>query len=142
MKGGSRSSRRQRALAECMERIMNIPAITYDSSLILKEMDRKKLDALLEEEKRQDEAQWNAWEEIVTDKRSIAFSYTQRCEYPLTLILHPSPRPEADLQLTRIAWDGIPNGHDVYLKDNLLPLLNDLTYYSKSGGDVRVICKD
>lgn len=142
MKGGSRSSRRQRALAECMERIMNIPAITYDSSLILKEMDRKKLDALLEEEKRQDEAQWNAWEEIVTDKRFIAFSYTQRCEYPLTLILHPSPRPEADLQLTRIAWDGIPNGHDVYLKDNLLPLLNDLTYYSKSGGDVRVIYKD
>lgn len=142
MKGGSRSSRRQRALAECMERIMNIPAITYDSSLILKEMDRKKLDALLEEEKRQDEAQWNAWEEIVTDKRFIAFSYTQRCEYPLTLILHPSPRPEADLQLTRIAWDGIPNGHDVYFKDNLLPLLNDLTYYSRSGGDVRVICKD
>ena len=60
MKGGSRSSRRQRALAECMERIMNIPAITYDSSLILKEMDRKKLDALLEEEKRQEELQKTA----------------------------------------------------------------------------------
>ena len=105
-----------------MERIKEIPAITFDAVQLFTEHDSAKLAALMEEEKRQEAAQRDAWAEFV-----------QRCEYPMTLILHPSTRPGVDWQLTRIGWDGIPNGHDDFYKSDMEALYKELADYGRRG---------
>lgn len=65
------------------------------------------------------------------------FEFVQRCEYPMTLILHPSTRPGVDWQLSRIGWDGVPNGHDDFYKSDIEALYKELADYARSGVTVR-----
>jgi hypothetical protein len=125
-----------------MERIKEIPAITFDAVQLFTEHDSAKLAALMEEEKRQEAAQRDAWAEIVTAEGFAAFEFVQRCEYPMTLILHPSTRPGVDWQLTRIGWDGIPNGHDDFYKSDMEALYKELADYGRRGVTVRACYVD
>ena len=45
-----------------MEYTVEIPAITFDASLLFKETNQKKLDTLLIEEEQQEKAQRRVWE--------------------------------------------------------------------------------
>lgn len=125
-----------------MERIKEIPAITFDAVQLFTEHDSAKLAALMEEEKRQEAAQRDAWAEIVTAEGFAAFEFVQRCEYPMALILHPSTRPGVDWQLTRIGWDGIPNGHDDFYKSDMEALYKELADYGRRGVTVRACYVD
>lgn len=121
-----------------MERIKEIPAITFDAVQLFTEHDSAKLAALMEEEKRQEAAQRDAWAEIITAEGFAAFEFVQRCEYPMTLILHPSTRPGIDWQLSRIGWDGVPVGHGDFYRSDMEALYKALSEYAKNGATVRV----
>lgn len=125
-----------------MEHIKEIPAITFDTVQLFKEHDPTKLDALMEEEERQETAQRDAWAEIVTAEGFAAFEFVQRCEYPMTLILHPSTRPGVDWQLSRIGWDGVPNGHDDFYKSDIEALYKELADYARDGATVQACYAD
>lgn len=118
------------------KRTTEIPAITFDVAELFREQDEKRLDALMDEAERQDAAQRDAWAEIITAPGFNALQFVQRTEYPMTLILHPSTRPGIDWQLSRIGWDGIPNGHGDFYNNNLEALYNELREYAYKGAAV------
>lgn len=120
-----------------MERITEIPAITFDAVQLFKERDSERLAALMDEQDRQEAAQRDAWAEIITAEGFTALQFVQRTDYPMTLILHPSTRPGIDWQLSRIGWDGIPNGHGNFYNDDMEALYNELLGYAHDGATVR-----
>ena len=125
-----------------MECIKKVPAITFDASLLFIENDSVKLDELMEKEASQETAQRNAWEEIVTAPGFLALSFTQECEYPMTLMLHPSTRPGIDWQVSRFDWNGCPIGHKDFFRDKPDDLYKELMDYSRGGITARVLYRD
>ena len=118
------------------KRTAEIPAITFDVVELFLEDDEDRLAALMDEEDRQEAAQRNAWAEIITAPGFNALQFVQREKYPMTMILHPSTRPGIDWQLSRIGWDGIPNGHGNFYSDNLDALYKELRDYAGNGATV------
>lgn len=116
-----------------------VPAITYDIMELFLEEDEARQAILTEEAERQDRAQRDAWADIITAPGFRALRFVQRCKYPMVLILHPSTRPGVDWQLSRIGWDGIPNGHDDFFNNDLEELYKELSSYAHSGATVEVI---
>lgn len=122
-----------------MEYTVEIPAIAFDASLLFKEIDQEKLDILLIEEEQQEEAQRSVWEEIVEAMGFKALAFTQRCEWPMTLILHPSTYPGIDWQLSRFDYEGIPTAHGDFFRSDMESLYRELMSYARGGVSVRVV---
>lgn len=124
-----------------MEYTVEIPAITFDASLLFKETNQKKLDTLLIEEEQQEKAQRRAWEKIVKTMGFKALAFTQRCEWPMTLILHPSTYPGIDWQLSRFDYEGIPTAHEDFFRSDMESLYRELMSYARGGVNVRVVAE-
>lgn len=127
---------------EKMECIIEIPENVFFAALMLAETDSEIQDAEQAVEEQLDEAQWEIWEEILENEKLIAFSFTQDCDCPMTLILHPSTYPDVDWQLSRFTYEGVPDGHHSFRRSYLGALFEELMDYSRVGGLVRVIYKD
>ena len=122
-----------------MEYTVEIPAITFDATLLFLETDPEKLSTLQSEEERQDAAQRSVWEEILEAKEFRALAFTQRCEWPMTLILHPSTYPGVDWQLSRFDYEGIPIAHSDFSRMDMEALYKELMSYARGGVSVRIV---
>lgn len=124
---------------ENMEYAVGIPAITIDATLLFLETDPEKLSALQSEEERQEAAQISAWKEILERKEFRALAFTQRCERPVTIILHPSTYPGVDWQLSFFDYKGMPIGHSDFFHMEMESLYEELMRYASGGASVRII---